>query len=556
MKRQSSGKSFAILSAASVICKVLAFVYLPIQALLVHDSGNGVISAGFKLYAFIYAMTNAGLPVVISKFVSERDELGDYRGIQTTFRTAFTMMMTMGIISTLFMFFASGFLADWCGMPEAKLMFMGIAPTFLFSSLSCAMRGYFQGRRNMTPTAISQIIEQIINSLCTVLFEVLFFRYAQSVGEDTITYTAIGSAAATVTAAAGSAAFLAVMYFVVFRRQRRVEQSKQTYHGPGVTYSDVFRRMLTFSIPAIIGCIATSAGDIIDTKSCIPLLMRNHLTSDEAYALFGIYSTKYQRLLTLPCLFAAPLVASMIPSLSAALSRRDSKYFRHKIREGYQLNYIVVMPIAMGLTFLAQPILTLIFTTQNAGAPVVISGIWMTLLISAYSIQSGVLISLNRPFVAPAALLLSMAAKIACNYILIPIASINIYGAVIGNALSWLITVLVNQHVIDRILRKRQGAWRYAILPGISSLVMGALCAGVFAALDFVLGLTPLHAVAASDLALLVTIPFGAVVYFKMMIRLGGITVGDLKKIPMGNKCIALMRKIPFLRSDLKETSS
>ena len=111
IKRQTSAKGFAILSAASVICKVLAFIYLPVQAMLVHDSGNGVISAGYKLYAFIYALTNAGLPVVISKFVSERAELGDYRGTRTVFRSAFLLMLSFGILSALFTYFAAGFLA-------------------------------------------------------------------------------------------------------------------------------------------------------------------------------------------------------------------------------------------------------------------------------------------------------------------------------------------------------------------------------------------------------------------------------------------------------------
>lgn len=188
MRRQTSSKGFATLSAASVISKVLAFVYLPIQAMLVHDGGNGVISAGFKLYLFIYALSNAGLPVIISKFISERDDLGDYQGSQVIFRTAFLMTLVLGMLLSLFTFFASGFLARWCGMPEAKLMFMVIAPTFLFASVGCSLRGYFQGKQDMMPTAISQVVEQIINSFFTALLEILFFRYALQANKDTVTY--------------------------------------------------------------------------------------------------------------------------------------------------------------------------------------------------------------------------------------------------------------------------------------------------------------------------------------------------------------------------------
>ena len=101
MKRQSSAKGFTILSIASIFCKLLAFVYLPIQAILVQDVGNGVISAGYKLYAFIYNLTNAGFPVLISKFIAERVELGDYRSTRLIFRNAFRLMLSFGIIATL-----------------------------------------------------------------------------------------------------------------------------------------------------------------------------------------------------------------------------------------------------------------------------------------------------------------------------------------------------------------------------------------------------------------------------------------------------------------------
>ena len=542
IKRQTSAKGFAILSAASVICKVLAFIYLPVQAMLVHDSGNGVISAGYKLYAFIYALTNAGLPVVISKFVSERAELGDYRGTRTVFRSAFLLMLSFGILSALFTYFAAGFLAGWCGMAEAKLMFLYIAPTFLFTSVSCALRGYFQGRHNMTPTAVSQIIEQIVNSLMTVLLEVLFFNYAQRLHKDAITYTAAGSALATVLSAAASAVFLSLMYFAL-RRQRRTECRRQNYTGPTITSASVYRRILKFSIPSIISCIAASAIDIIDTKSCIPLLLSGGFTSAQAYALFGIYSTKYQRLMTLAMLFAAPLVTSMMPSLAAAKARGDYRQFTHIVKEGYKLNFVVVMPIIAGLSFLAKPILTVIFVSQNSGSLMIVLGTWIALLMTTQTIQSGLLIALDKPLVAPATLLIGMAVKAVCNYTLIPFSAVNIYGALIGNAVAWIISAALNQHYIRGILRGRAGTGRYMLKPCFASLIMGGLSLGFYSAINYIAIHVYGHSIAANDLAVLLTIPFGAYVYFKIMLNIGGISANDLKKIPMGDKLSRLLLK-------------
>ena len=293
---------------------------------------------------------------------------------------------------------------------------------------------------------------------------------------------------------------------------------------------------MKFSIPAVISCLAASAIDIIDTRSCIPLLLKGGFTSSQAYALFGIYSTKYQRLMTLATLFAAPLVTSMIPSLAAAKARRDYKHFTHIIQNVYKLNYIVVMPSIAGLTFLAKPILTFIFVSQNSGSLMIITATWTALLMTTQAIQSGLLISLDKPLVAPAALLVGMVAKAVCNYTLIPIGAVNIYGAIIGNTAAWIISISLSQHYIRSTLHSRIKTRRYMLKPCVASLTMGILSLGVYSAINFLITHMCGHYIVANDLAVLLTIPFGAFVYFKIMFSIGGISANELLKIPMGKK--------------------
>lgn len=547
MKRQTSSKGFAVLSIASVISKVLAFIYLPIQAMLVHDNGNGVISAGFKLYILIYALTNAGLPVIISKFISARLELGDYRGARVIFKSALSITVTFGALSTLFTFFASGFLAAWCGMSEAKLMFMCIAPTFLFSSISCSMHGYFQGRHNMTPTALAQIVEQIFNSILTALLEVLFFQYAVSMNQDAVSFTAAGSAIATVMAAAASASCLTIIFLRDRRRQRETEALHQTYTGPMIQPRSVYRQILKFMIPAIITSIASGAIDIIDTRSCIPMLLSGGYTSLQAYSLFGIYSTKYQRLLTLPVLFATPLITAMIPSLSAAISRQDHNTFVRKIREVFRLNFIVVLPLTAALSFLAKPVLTVIFMSQNNGSVLVSIGIWTAVLLTVQTIQTGVLISLNRPRIPPISMMVGIIAKVACNYFLIPIHSINMYGALIGSVSDWIICISLNQYFIRKSLGVKLHTGHYLVKPGAAAVIMGALSLGFFSAVNLILKMLSFGDLPANDIAMLLTIPFGGVVYYIILARIGAITKSDIKKFPMSGVILSVSQKIPFL---------
>ena len=547
MKRQTSSKGFAILSAASVISKVLAFLYLPVQTMLVHDSGNGVISAGFKLYVFIYALTNAGLPLIISKFISAQVGQGDYRGARVILRSSFVITMALGTLSALFTFFASGALAAWCGMSEAKLMFMCIAPAFLFSSISCVMHGYFQGRHNMIPTALAQVVEQVFNATLTVLLEIVLFHYAVRIHGNVVAYTAAGSAIATVLAVAASAVFLSILFFLDRHRQGKTEALLQTYRGPAVKAGSTYMQILKFILPALMTVVASAAIDMIDTRSCIPMLLSGGYTKLEAYSLFGIYSTKYQRLLTLPILFATPLITAIIPALSAAHATNDYHAFTRKIREAFRMNFIVVLPITAAISFLAQPMLTLIFLSQNNGAVLVSLGIWTALLSTMQIVQTGVLISLDKPKIPAFSLLIGMVAKVACNYLLIPMHGIHIYGAILGNALAWMISILINHYFIRRHLKERLPLLPYLLRPGAAAIIMGALSFGFFHLTGVLLGTLPLHDIAASNIAMLLTIPFGSVIYYILTVRMGVITLDDIQKMPKGHVILAISRKIPFL---------
>ena len=144
-----------------------------------------------------------------------------------------------------------------------------------------------------------------------------------------------------------------------------------------------------------------------------------------------------------------------------------------------------------------------------------------------------------------------MAAKTILNYILIPIFSINIYGALIGNAIAWIISIVVNQYYINKKIKKGQPLWKYISKPGISAITMGGLCLGFYTILFSLMNLISNSYLLNNDLAMLFTIPFGAIVYFVMMIKTGSINTNDLKRLPKGNKIVDMCTKVPFLRSAL-----
>ena len=556
LTQQSSSRGFSVLGTASILCKVLALIYLPIQTAIVGDLGNGIFSTGYRLYMLIYSLSNVGLPIVISKFVSEQIAHGDYKGTRKILRSAFTILLSLGILSTLITFFGAGFFADIYNQKRATLMLMTIAPAFLFTAVSCGLRGYYQGRQNMLPTAFSQIIEQVLNTIFTVVFVYMMFNIGKAKSADAIAYAAAGSSLGTVIGAMAAAFFLLYLFFVVFKKQRHSEYKHQLYSGPELETKYIYLQMLKYAVPAIISTIAACAIDQIDNITFTRLLEQGaNYTHDQANSMYGIYSYQYQRLFTLAIAFTTPLVTAMIPAISSAFSVDNLKLFKHRVHDNYKLIYIIMLPCIAGLTFLAKPIITVVFVHNNSGEGLVILGTWTAIFMAISYIQSGILIAIGKPIIAPVNTIIGMAAKVLCNLVLIPIHSVNIYGAIIGNAVAWIIAIILNQIFINRSINGTVHSARLLLLPASFSMIMGICCLLIYKLIYFLLAL--IHkGVIANDIAVVTAVLVGIVIYFTLMIKVGGTKAEEISRLPMGSKILRLLRKLPFLQSNLQKEAA
>ncbi|MFT9057753.1 MAG: polysaccharide biosynthesis protein [Ethanoligenens sp.] len=510
------------------------------------------------LYTFIYSLTNVGLPSIISKMVAERSALGDYRSTQRVLRCASIILGVLGLCATLFTYLGAGALADYVAFPkEAVLMFQVIAPTFLFSCVSCALRGYFQGRQNMVPTAIAQLLEQLVNTVFTALFIWLLFNVAKHASTDPqvpYIFGAAGSSVGTVLGAIASALFLSYLFTVLFREQRHRELKEQTYDGPVLYNRDIYREITRYAIPAVIGSFAANAPGLIDAFTCKRSLMQSGLSDFVASGLYGVYSTQFSRLFTVAIGFTNPLVITMVPAIASALAVQNHKLFRHRLTESYKLVYMLMIPIVFGMMFLAKPTITLVFFHRNNGSDLIVFGVWTAVLSVIAAVQSGLLLAGGAPLAGPLNTIIGMIPKILCNVLLIPLHAVNIKGAIIGNAMGWLITIILNDRVARQRLHVSSCGLRSLRAPVFGSAVMGLACWGIYSALY--LPFAPRHStqinIAANDAALLITVVAGIFIYFSVMIKIGGVTAQDITKLPLGTRLLRLLRKIPFLKENLR----
>lgn len=551
MEKQSASKSFAVLGTASVIVKVLAIVYLPFQTYILGDYGNGVAAKGYSIYTFLFSLSNAGLPNAISKLVSEQTAYGNHKAAQKILRCAYLVLLCLGVAVALFMGFGAYAISSWIDQPDAYLMLIMFAPTLIFTSVSCALRGYFQGRQNMVPVAASQVVEQIFNTIFTVVFEWILVRYGSRVSESYgIVYGAAGSALGTLVAAVGAALFLCFVYFKVIGIQRKREINSTSDELPQPTSRQIYLQILHYSLPAILNTVAACAASLID-NNCTARLRAAGLSEDSATALFGVYSYQYGRIILLATVFTTALVTTMIPSISEAIALKDQKLVKHRFNQSYKSIYLVTIPSIAGITALAQPLITLVFAHRNSGADLVMFGTWTAIFTTIQSVQTGALIAAGKPTASSVNLIIGMAVKVLLNYELVAIPWLNIKGAIIGTAAGYLIAIVLNQISINKYFKFKTPFVRMMIKPTFASAIMGIVCYLFFKTLNFLLSLFIHSKIVASDIAVLPSVVVGAVIYFAVIIMIHGVKKKDILQLPFGSKIYKVISKVSVLSTRL-----
>jgi stage V sporulation protein B len=179
--KQSSSKGFTILSAASIITKLLGVLYVPIYTLILGNYGNGIYEQGYKIYQLVFVITNTGMPIALSKIISEQLASEKYSLSYRTLRISTVMLTVAGMVTSVLMALLAMPLANMMHSPEAYLTILALSPAMIFTAVGCIYRGYFQGRSNMVPTSISQIIEQAVNCAMTIIFAWLMYKYGVSI---------------------------------------------------------------------------------------------------------------------------------------------------------------------------------------------------------------------------------------------------------------------------------------------------------------------------------------------------------------------------------------
>lgn len=357
----------SILAVASIISRIIGLLYrIPLKS-IIGDIGNDYYGTAMEIYSILLLISSYSLPVAVSKLVSARVARGQHKNAYRIFKGALLFALVSGITAGLIVFFGADFITTYIvNTPLSIFALQVLSPTLLIVALLGVVRGFFQGMGTMMPSAISQLLEQIINAVFSVWTAYMLYQYGKKIGAvlgNPATYAeAYGAAGGTFGTGAG--AFVALLFtlvvFFIYRPVYTNKISKDKEQKPE-SYGKIFRVLLLTILPVLLSTTIYNITSFLDTSVFKQIADMQGYKVKEYSTMWGIYVGEYKVLTNVPIAIASSVAASSVPSLSTAFASRHISDVKRKVAYSIRFIMIIAIPCAVGMGVLASPILQLLF---------------------------------------------------------------------------------------------------------------------------------------------------------------------------------------------------
>lgn len=535
----------AILAVGIAVVKLIGALFkIPLFNVL-GETGSADFYNAYSIYAVLLTVSTAGLPVALSKTVSEANTLGRPNQKQAVFRVALSAFLTMGLVSFLIMWFGSDWLAGLLNNSRAALGIKALAPAVVCVGCLSAFRGYAQGHMNMTPTSVSQIIEALCK-LFLGLALATFIMNQQMTGALAQEQTSMAAAGAITGVTVGTILALVYMVWDYLRTKMRSGQKGTDRPESGGT---ILANLMRIAIPITLSTSLVPIINVLD-NSLVQGQLQDALgmTEEASRALYGNY-TVAMSLHNLPGSFMTALTASIIPAVAASLARRDRKGSARITGSVLRITALMAMPMGVGLTVLSDAIMKLLYPNYNVeltGPLLAILGpasIFVCLVLVTNSILQAYGF-VNLPILTT---LIGGVAKIVANYNLVAIPEVNIYGAPVGTLVCYAVALVLNLIILRRAVAGGTQCLRVFIKPLIASAVMGAGAWATYGLLGKAALLIPAFAAdgqlsrTGNAVATFGAIAVAVVIYLVLVLALRIVSRDDVMLMPKGEKIAKIL---------------
>ena len=559
-KQQSFQYGAMILLCSTMLVKIIGAIFKIPIARLWTDDGFGCFDSAYQLFTPIYTLAMAGLPIAISRIVATHTKNGRYNDVKGTFKVAKRLFMVTGLSGFIIMLLLSfPFVKYTDASGESIYSIFAIAPALFFCCIMSAYRGYYEGLRNMYPTAISDIIEALGKLI-------LGYGFAYIIMKLTGRYelSAAGAMLGIVMGGVASATFLSL---------------RHKLKGDGITGEELAaapaaesdktlaKALIAIAIPVVLASLANSFSSLADTffvKGQLTQMMGEHAdTIRSMYSasiaerdliaskageaaltnaqipnfLFGVRGKAFTLYNLVPSITSI-LGVSALPVITSAWTKRDLKTVKQNVESTLKLTAIITMPIGFGFLSLGNEIMNLLY---NTAASVEIGGTMLriygvTAIFAGLAIpMTSILQAIGKEKISLRNVAIGAAIKVVVNFVLVGIPTINIRGAAVGTMACFLFIFTANLLSLIKYTGVKPNLWQNVLKPFISAFACGL--STVILNLNFM-----------GRIGTVLEIAVAAVVYFVVLILLNTFEAEDVITLPKGDKILKLFTKLKIIR--------
>lgn len=549
--KQKKNNSFLmqgmILAVAGIITRIIGIVYRIPVANILGTEGQGFYATAFSIYNIALLLTSYSLPLAVSKLISARVSKGERKNAMRIFKGALWFAFIVGSAVACIVFFFSDFIAKTImSMAPSAYALRVLAPGLLIVAVMGVLRGFFQGMGTMMPTAISQILEQIVNAVVSIIGASYLLemgkKAAEKANNDSVAY-AYGAAGGTLGTVCGALFGLLFLLFVMKIYSPTIKkQLKRDHSKKRESYREIYMILLMTIAPVILSTAIYNISETIDIGMFGSIMAAQGHPLKERSDLLGRFSSHYNVLINIPLAVANALGASLIPSLTAAVAVGNKKQIHSKIAMAIRFSMMIAIPSFVGFLVLANPILALLFNGNiDISANMLRLGAITVVFYCMSTVTNAILQGLNKMTIPVKHGAISLGIHLVGLLIMLVIFKMGIYAVVASNIIFSLSMCILNARSLKHDAGYRQEVKNTFLIPSIASIVMGGAAFVIYFLCNLVIS---------QNVAVIIALIVAVLIYAVSLLKLGGLSSEEILALPKGSTLLSLFRKLHLVKEE------
>lgn len=414
MKKNTFIEGAFISTFSILLCKIIGLLYVIPFYSLIGNKGGALYSYAYSIYAIFLSLSTCGIPLAISKNISEYNELGYHKAKNDVYKFGKYIILGLGLFSCLILLiFAPTIAYLIIGNVQGGNTIEDVSTAIRIVSLSLLIvpslsvtRGYLNGHKMILPTSISEVIEQVVRVLVIVVGSFLTIKVF-NLPTNVAVYIAV--------AGAGIGALVAFIYLKLKLKRNKDAIVNESENEPEYRKKDILKKIILYALPFVVIDLIRSAYGMVDSFTVVKTMVNLGYDVSVAETTIGVLATWATKLNMIVASVALGFVTSLIPNIAGSVAKNDLKDVNNKINESYKTLLFVVLPMTIGLSFLAQPVWVAFYGYDSLSIGIFRYYILQAIIFCVYTIALNLAQSMNQSKISLGSLFVSFLLKVILN---------------------------------------------------------------------------------------------------------------------------------------------